>query len=154
MSMFGGVGEVRSVAFSPDGNKLASSSDDLVRVWSASSGQVLAKMVGHDLWVYAIAFAPDGSKVVSGGADRTVRVWSALTGQQLAEMHDPSNSVCAVAFSRDGRMVASGNVEGGIRVWEEEEVQEGERAGDNNDVNASGDIDGGSIDGSEKRMHE
>jgi WD40 repeat protein len=70
---------VDDVAYSPDGDLLASSSlDDTARIWSPSSGRLLR--VWHDPEpVMNVAFSADGSKIVTGDAVGTIRVWDACT---------------------------------------------------------------------------
>jgi flagellar biosynthesis GTPase FlhF len=70
---------VNSVAFSPDGSRIVSGSDDkTLRLWDARTGQAIGQpLTGHQSAVWSVAFSPDGSRIVSGSSDNTVRVWDA-----------------------------------------------------------------------------
>ena len=60
-----------SVAFSPDGKRLASASEDqTVKVWDATSGQETLTLKGHTDWVLSVAFSPDGKRLASASEDR------------------------------------------------------------------------------------
>ena len=68
---------VRSVAFSPNGQRLASACQDRkVRLWNVSDGALLQTLSGHRFEVWSVAFSPDGRVLASGGADKTVRLWA------------------------------------------------------------------------------
>src|SRR5262249_14716272 len=70
--------EVNAVAFSPDGQRLASGSydhDAYVKVWDVATGELIWKARGHDKPVFAAAFSPDGQTLATGGYDKTVRLW-------------------------------------------------------------------------------
>jgi WD40 repeat protein len=78
---------VRAVTFSPDGQLLASASDDQsVRLWDTSSGQPIATLEGHTDWVRAVTFSPDGQLLASAGDDRSVRLWDMATTRELSEL--------------------------------------------------------------------
>ncbi|EGN94798.1 hypothetical protein SERLA73DRAFT_61926 [Serpula lacrymans var. lacrymans S7.3] len=88
-------GSVTSVAFSSDGTKVVSgSSDQTVRIWDATSGQLVAgPLEGHTQQVRSVGFSPDGTKVVSGSWDQTVRIWDATSGQLVAGPFQGHNRV-------------------------------------------------------------
>ncbi|APA11969.1 hypothetical protein sscle_08g067390 [Sclerotinia sclerotiorum 1980 UF-70] len=110
---------VRSVAFSPDGTKVASGSDDrTIRLWDAATGESLQTLEGHSNWVRSVAFSPDGTKVASGSDDRTIRLWDAATGESLQTLEGHLDAVYSVAFSPDGTKVASGSGDWTIRLWD------------------------------------
>jgi WD40 repeat protein len=116
---------VSSVAYSPDGRRIASGSlDKTVKVWDAESGHELASLSGHSDKVRSVAFSPDGRRIASGSDDNTVKVWDAESGHQLATLSGHSNWVMSVAFSPDGRRIASGSSDKTVKVWDVESGHE------------------------------
>ncbi|MDQ0258211.1 hypothetical protein J2W20_000086 [Sinomonas atrocyanea] len=72
--------------------------------------------VGHP--VNGVAFSPDGSRIVSGGADGTLRLWAAGSGGPVgAPMTGHHGAVNSVAFSPDGSRIVSGGADGTLRLW-------------------------------------
>jgi WD40 repeat protein len=66
---------VLSVAYSPDGHRIASGSGDgTVWIWDAESGQELQTLMGYG-WLWSVAYSPDGHRIASGSEDGTVRIW-------------------------------------------------------------------------------
>jgi WD40 repeat protein len=112
---------VVSVAWSPDGSKIATASyDGTARVWSSSSGSTLLTLTGHSgeyKWVYSVAWSPDGSKIATASEDRTARVWSSSSGSTLLTLTGHSGSVRSVAWSPDGSKIAAASGDGTARVW-------------------------------------
>src|SRR5262249_23699625 len=75
---------LNSVAFSPDGTRLATTSTDrTARIWDARTGQELLALRGHTGEVWSVAFSPDGTRLATASRDRTARLWDARAGQEL-----------------------------------------------------------------------
>ncbi|KAF2821770.1 vegetative incompatibility protein HET-E-1 [Ophiobolus disseminans] len=110
---------VSAVAFSPDGQLVASASNDnTVRLWEAATGTCCSTLEGHSDYVRAVAFSPDGQLVASASEDKTVRLWEAATGTCCSMLEGHSDYVSAVAFSPDGQLVASASEDKTVRLWE------------------------------------
>ena len=121
--------QVRSIAFSPDGQMLATGSDEgtvgdyhhgIVWAWSTATGEKLFNhSLEHNGWVRSIAFSPDGRTVATGCEDGNATIWDICNGTKLYTQHH-NGSVNSVAFSPDGKRLAVGGAGGNynaIRIW-------------------------------------
>ncbi|KJZ74569.1 hypothetical protein HIM_06165 [Hirsutella minnesotensis 3608] len=119
MTLIGHDKCVMSVAFSSNGQMLASGSEDrTVKVWDATSGQLLQTYKGHRSTVRSLAFSCNGLLLASGSEDRTVKVWDVTSRPPGQALEGHGSHVSSVVFSADGRLLASMCHDCTIKVWE------------------------------------
>jgi WD40 repeat protein/predicted Ser/Thr protein kinase len=110
---------VNSVAFSPDGQVIASGSwDNSIKLWQVQTGRKLRTLSGHASSVNSVAFSPDGQVIASGGSDNSIKLWQVQTGRELRTLSGHASSVYSVAFSPDGQVIASGGSDNSIKLWQ------------------------------------
>ncbi|MBD2236342.1 PD40 domain-containing protein [Aulosira sp. FACHB-113] len=114
-----GDSPVNSVAFSRDGQKLASgSADKTIKIWDMTTGKLLNTLTGHNSPINSVAFSSDGQKLASGSADKTIKIWDMTTGKLLNTLTGHSSPINSVAVSSDGQKLASGSADKTIKIWD------------------------------------
>lgn len=110
---------VPSIAWSLDGNRLASASFDMtVRIWDPATGQCISTFEGHTKYIWSISWSLDGDRLASGSDDNTVRIWDPATGQCTSTLTEHSDWVWSIAWSQDGSRLACGSHDKTVRIWD------------------------------------
>jgi WD40 repeat protein len=116
-----------SAAFSPDGEKIVTGSDDSTAliwdIWTGSQLQTLARPPTaraelEDSAVHSVTFSPDGKRVVTASEDHTARIWDVDNGDQLAVLRGHEGPVFSASFSPDGTRVATISSDQTVRIWD------------------------------------
>ncbi|HYH47472.1 MAG TPA: WD40 repeat domain-containing protein, partial [Thermoanaerobaculia bacterium] len=99
--------------------------DHLARLWDARTGREVRQLLGHRTMVTAVAFSPDGARVLTGSADGAVRLWTAATGETVRKLDRAHRSaVRAISFSPDGAVFLTAGEDGTLRLWSAAEQRE------------------------------
>ena len=111
-----------TLAISPDGQFLASGSDDTsIKVRSLTNGKIIRTLAGHWNSVSSLVFHPHKEVLVSGSWDRNVKVWrkEAL----IRDLSGHQAKINTVTISPDGQLIASGSQDGHIKIWHVNQLQ-------------------------------
>src|SRR5215217_1856087 len=117
----GHVDSVQDVDFSPDGELLATASDDYtVRLWDVPSGKPHGEpLKGQTKGVRSVTFSPDSKVLASAGYDGTVRLWDVPSGKPHGEpLTGHTKQLTDIAFSPDGKVLASSSTDKTVRLWD------------------------------------
>lgn len=126
---------VNSMAFSPNGERVVTTSDDkTARLWDVATGREIAVLRGHKSAVRAAVFSPDGARVVTvcgdkttgtstgeppdaSTDDKTARVWDATTGREIAVLQGHEGAVIVAAFSPDSKRLLTTTRDKTAHLW-------------------------------------
>jgi len=111
--------EVWSVAYSPDGKRIATASQDkTAKVWDSTSGELLLTLAGHTESVNGVVYSPDGKRIATTSNDHTAKLWNATTGDVLLTLSGHTDWVYRIAFNLDGTRLVTASNDKTVKVWD------------------------------------
>lgn len=111
-----GKGEIKDIAYSPDGTFLAVATAVGIWVYDGKTGEEIGVPAYIDS-VSSIAFSPDGKYIVSGSQKVSINLWETTTGRQIWHTKKVGSTVEHVSYSADGQRILSVNVNSAIDLW-------------------------------------
>lgn len=109
--------QIEDLALSSNGELLASSSDETIRVWKISTGEAVLQLKSDYPPVASIAFNSDGSLLATGASDGTITIWDTLSGKRMMQLYGHSDAITRVRFDPTGKLIGSSSKDGTIRFW-------------------------------------
>jgi len=123
LNLHGHMGNVNSVAWRPDGKRLASASGEFkppgeVKIWDTVTGKELFNLTGHTNEVNTVSWSPDGKQLASTCSDGAIKIWDTETGQEVRTLNGHIRAVYNAAWSPDGKQLATTSADPAVKVWD------------------------------------
>ena len=123
-------GQVNALAFSADGQTLASAAGEPAlfgeaKLWNVADGKLLHTFEGHKDALYSVAISPDGKTLATGSYDQKIKLWNIATSNELHTLSAHNGCIFDLAFRPDGKILASASGDRTVKLWN---VATGKRA--------------------------
>ncbi|KAF8951832.1 hypothetical protein BGZ46_003780 [Entomortierella lignicola] len=112
--------DVRSVVYSPKGDRIASGSEDeTVRLWDVDTGKCVYTLQGHSRNITSVVYSPKGDRIASGSYDYTVRLWDVESGQCKSTISGFNGVITSLALESDSGslFLVTGSSDKSVRRW-------------------------------------
>ncbi|MDZ8187551.1 MAG: caspase family protein [Nostoc sp. ChiSLP02] len=117
-SVYGHSKEIYGLAFSPDGETLASASlDHYIKLWRTRDGYMIKTLQGHQREVNSLSFSPNSQILASASADTTIKLWNIQTKALIKTLQGHTAEVLSVSFSPSGQVLASAGRDNKVLLW-------------------------------------
>lgn len=114
----GHLGIVNRVTFSPDGETVASGSEDnTLKVWDLETDKLVQSVISESQSVKFAVISPDGQMLASGSGDNSIQIWQLATEKIQHTLIGHLDIVNQVAFSPNGQTLISGSADSTIKLW-------------------------------------
>jgi len=111
-------GDVASVAFSPDGRRFATASDNVAHIWDVMTGKPIGDPMEHGNLVRSVAFSPDGKYLLTASLDHHAQIWDAATGAKFGSPFSHDDQVFSAVYNHDGTRVLTASADFSAQVWD------------------------------------
>lgn len=118
-ALIGHSRSVNSIAFSPNGRKLATgSSDNTAKIWDLKSRKDELTFEGHSGGINSMAFSPSGHSLATGSWDKAVKIWDLTSGKAELTLEGHSSGINKLAFSPDEHKISTWSYDRTAKVWD------------------------------------
>jgi len=106
MSFIGHTDEINALELSPDGNFMASASNDkTIQIWNISTGKSVKILNGFEWKVTSLEYSSDGKYIIGGCNNGVTKLFNLETGKLVSDFNELGKNVRDVTFSRDGKLI-------------------------------------------------
>ena len=116
-TLIGHSDQISDLAFSPDGETLASGGNHTIILWHVSTGEQFHGISRQSAYLFSTAISPNGKTLASSRLDGSINVWDTSTGAGSRTLRGHSSAVLSIAFAPDGKILASAS-SGSIKLWD------------------------------------
>ncbi|TWT51926.1 Serine/threonine-protein kinase PrkC [Thalassoglobus neptunius] len=111
-------GAVRHLAWSADGNRLATIADDPnVHIWNVSTGELEQELIGHNDLLSSVQWGPEDRRILSTSVRGTVKLWDPVSGEETFSEFAGIGRLRSPCWHHDARMIVTSS-EGNVVIWD------------------------------------